>query len=103
MEQLEPYIQQNYSFSKLPQHVRQSLGNARGEWDRVVLEYSLSHQLRWRRGIGKWGSGGLGRAGLVLMWRIGWLSFTLRLVVDGLAGSAQGSALLNLSAQVFSF
>ena len=53
MEQLETYIQQNYSFSKLPQHVKQSLGGLKSEWDRLVVEYSLSHQLRWKRGLGK--------------------------------------------------
>lgn len=52
MDQLETYIQQNFTYSKLPQALKQTLGG-RQEWDRVVLEYSLSHQLRWRKGLGK--------------------------------------------------
>eukprot|EP00053_Salpingoeca_punica_P017406 m.167681 g.167681 ORF g.167681 m.167681 type:complete len:749 (+) comp17200_c0_seq1:325-2571(+) len=47
----EMYIQQNYTFAKLPAQVKQALGNSKREWDKVVVDYSLAHQLRWKRSI----------------------------------------------------
>ena len=48
---LEMYILQYYTFDKLPANIRQTLGNSQTEWDKHVLEYSLFHQLRWKKNI----------------------------------------------------
>lgn len=31
--------------------IQQGLGNSKKEWDKAILDYSLSHQLRWRKNI----------------------------------------------------
>lgn len=31
----------------------QALGNSKREWEKAVVEYSLSHQLRWKKNIGE--------------------------------------------------
>eukprot|EP00040_Diaphanoeca_grandis_P030336 m.179192 g.179192 ORF g.179192 m.179192 type:complete len:839 (+) comp31961_c0_seq1:387-2903(+) len=48
VSQVEPYLLQNYTFDKLPQIIRQVLGNSEKQYEKAVLEYSLSHQLRWK-------------------------------------------------------
>ena len=52
MDSLEPYILQNYAYDRLPGSAKQVLGASEKEWQRQVIEYSLSHQLRWRKNIG---------------------------------------------------
>mmetsp|Transcript_12378 Transcript_12378/g.31660 ORF Transcript_12378/g.31660 Transcript_12378/m.31660 type:complete len:856 (-) Transcript_12378:2026-4593(-) len=48
---IEPYILQNFSFDRLPSSVKQVLGNSEKQWDSAVLDYSLSHQLRWKKNL----------------------------------------------------
>eukprot|EP00038_Savillea_parva_P007613 m.171377 g.171377 ORF g.171377 m.171377 type:complete len:824 (-) comp13368_c0_seq1:139-2610(-) len=48
---IEPYILQNFSFERLPSSVKQALGNSEKQWDSAVLDYSLSHQLRWKKNL----------------------------------------------------
>eukprot|EP00047_Mylnosiga_fluctuans_P004767 m.236504 g.236504 ORF g.236504 m.236504 type:complete len:826 (+) comp12981_c0_seq1:40-2517(+) len=48
---LEMYILQGYTFAKLPMPLKQALGNSKREWEKAVVEYSLSHQLRWKKNI----------------------------------------------------
>ena len=49
--ELDQYILQNFEFVDLPASVRSSLGQSRKEYDKAVLDFSLTHQLRWRRNL----------------------------------------------------
>eukprot|EP00730_Choanoeca_flexa_P003369 TRINITY_DN11384_c0_g1_i3.p1 TRINITY_DN11384_c0_g1~~TRINITY_DN11384_c0_g1_i3.p1 ORF type:complete len:834 (+),score=166.17 TRINITY_DN11384_c0_g1_i3:131-2632(+) len=51
MEDLAKYIEQNYAYDKLPEAAKQSLGNSRDEYNRNVLQYSWSHQLRYKKNL----------------------------------------------------
>ncbi|EDQ88251.1 uncharacterized protein MONBRDRAFT_26464 [Monosiga brevicollis MX1] len=49
--ELEKYIEQNYVFAKLPAPVQQGLGGSKREYDKLVVQYSLSHQLRYKKAL----------------------------------------------------
>eukprot|EP00041_Stephanoeca_diplocostata_P003725 m.37467 g.37467 ORF g.37467 m.37467 type:complete len:874 (+) comp14563_c0_seq2:179-2800(+) len=50
-EELERCILENFSFSRLPVGIKQGLGNCEKQWNKEVLKYSLSHQLRWKKNL----------------------------------------------------
>lgn len=48
---VEFHIRQNYAWAKLPVNVRQSLGNSQREYERLVVNYSVRNQLRYRSSL----------------------------------------------------
>nr|CDQ02908.1 Bm3808, isoform b [Brugia malayi] len=51
---VDQYIRQNIVWSKLPQEIRIVLGNSQREYDKLVLEYSIKNQLRYKGNIVKY-------------------------------------------------
>uniref|UniRef100_A0A0N5CY88 Myoneurin n=1 Tax=Thelazia callipaeda TaxID=103827 RepID=A0A0N5CY88_THECL len=51
---VDHYIRQNIVWSKLPYDVRTVLGNSQREYDKLVLEYSIKNQLRYKGNIVKY-------------------------------------------------
>eukprot|EP00039_Didymoeca_costata_P009155 m.121080 g.121080 ORF g.121080 m.121080 type:complete len:827 (+) comp14380_c0_seq2:256-2736(+) len=51
IEHVEQYIVQSTAFEALPPNIKQILGSSKREYDKIILQYSLSHQLRWRKNI----------------------------------------------------
>lgn len=51
-EDVEQFIRQNVLWSKLPEEVRIVLGSSQREYDKLVLEYSIKNQLRYKGNIG---------------------------------------------------
>lgn len=49
---VDQYIRQNIVWSKLPEEIRIVLGNSQREYDKLVLEYSIKNQLRYKGNIG---------------------------------------------------
>ncbi|KAL3998049.1 FAM91 C-terminus family protein [Acanthocheilonema viteae] len=45
---VDQYIRQNVVWSKLPEEIRIVLGNSQREYDKLVLEYSIKNQLRYK-------------------------------------------------------
>ncbi|CAG2170106.1 unnamed protein product, partial [Oppiella nova] len=43
-------ISKNISWTKLPDHVKQSIGNS-DEYDKKVLEFSVKNQMRYRKNL----------------------------------------------------
>ncbi|GAB1599980.1 protein FAM91A1-like [Argonauta hians] len=50
---VEDHIRQNTPWSKLPGLVKQSLGNSQKEYEKVVVEFSVKNQLRYKGNIVK--------------------------------------------------
>nr|XP_006000869.1 PREDICTED: protein FAM91A1 isoform X2 [Latimeria chalumnae] len=50
---VEFHIRQNYSWTKLPTNVKQSLGNSQKEYEKHVCLYSIRNQLRFRSNLVK--------------------------------------------------
>uniref|UniRef100_A0A0N5ASQ5 Protein FAM91A1 n=1 Tax=Syphacia muris TaxID=451379 RepID=A0A0N5ASQ5_9BILA len=48
---VEQFIRQNVVWSKLPEEIRIVLGNSQREYDKLVLEYSIKNQLRYKNNI----------------------------------------------------
>lgn len=49
---MERYIRQNVVWSRLPEEIRIVLGSSQREYDKLVLEYSIKNQLRYKGNIG---------------------------------------------------
>lgn len=49
---MEQFIRQNVVWTKLPEEVRIVLGNSQREYDKLILEYSIKNQLRYKGNIG---------------------------------------------------
>lgn len=49
---VDQYIRRNTVWSKLPQKIRIVLGNSQREYDKLVLEYSIKNQLKYKGNIG---------------------------------------------------
>lgn len=47
-EEVETYVRKNVSWAKLPQSVKQQLGNSSKEYDKCVLTFSIKNQLRFK-------------------------------------------------------
>ncbi|KHN72546.1 Protein FAM91A1 [Toxocara canis] len=50
-KEVEQFIRQNVVWSKLPEEVRIVLGNSQREYDKLILEYSIKNQLRYKGNI----------------------------------------------------
>ncbi|MFH4977055.1 hypothetical protein AB6A40_003764 [Gnathostoma spinigerum] len=48
---VEQYIRNNVVWAKLPEEVRIVLGNSQREYDKLILEYSIKNQLRYKGNI----------------------------------------------------
>ncbi|VDK68842.1 unnamed protein product [Litomosoides sigmodontis] len=51
---VDQYIRKNIVWSKLPQEIQIVLGNSQREYDKLVLEYSIKNQLRYKGNIVKY-------------------------------------------------
>ncbi|VDK39744.1 unnamed protein product [Gongylonema pulchrum] len=51
---VEQYIRQNVVWAKLPEEIRLVLGSSQREYDKLVLEYSIKNQLRYKGNIVKY-------------------------------------------------
>lgn len=49
---VEQHIQMNVVWAKLPEDIRIVLGNSQREYDKLILEYSIKNQLRYKGNIG---------------------------------------------------
>lgn len=49
---MEQYIRQNVVWTRLPEEIQIVLGNSQREYDKLVLEYSIKNQLRYKGNIG---------------------------------------------------
>lgn len=50
-KEVEQFIRQNVVWTKLPEEVRIVLGNSQREYDKLILEYSIKNQLRYKGNI----------------------------------------------------
>ena len=46
-------IRENIPWAKLPEDIRARLGNANREYDKMILEYSIKNQLRYKGNLGE--------------------------------------------------
>lgn len=51
---VEHYIRENIVWTRLPTDIRAVLGNSQREYDKLVLEYSIKNQLRYKGNIGEY-------------------------------------------------
>ncbi|EDV23394.1 uncharacterized protein TRIADDRAFT_57976 [Trichoplax adhaerens] len=48
---IELHIKNQYTWKRLPANIKRALGNSVKNWEKLVVEYSIKHQLRWRGNI----------------------------------------------------
>lgn len=51
--EVEKHIRQNIPWARLPENLKQNLGNLQREYDKLVVNYSIKNQLRYRGNIVK--------------------------------------------------
>lgn len=51
--EVEACIRNNWQWAKLPKDVKQVLGNSQREYEKIVVEYSVKNQLRYKGNLGR--------------------------------------------------
>ncbi|KFD53678.1 hypothetical protein M514_05383 [Trichuris suis] len=50
-EEVEGFIREKCPWTKLPKHIKQLLGNSAKEYEKLIMEYSVKNQIRYRTGL----------------------------------------------------
>uniref|UniRef100_A0A5S6Q9H8 FAM91 N-terminal domain-containing protein n=1 Tax=Trichuris muris TaxID=70415 RepID=A0A5S6Q9H8_TRIMR len=50
-EEVETFIREKCSWTRLPKHIKQLLGSSAKEYEKLIMEYSVKNQIRYRTGL----------------------------------------------------